>query len=85
MKQKQVYTQSNKYFKSSWIIYTYHLYIENVVWVSTNRMTLKRRAGKKEKLLELLMTPTKVLFKKFDIMNIRNISLRQVLNFMDQL
>ena len=48
-------------------------------------MTLKRRAGKKEKLLELLMTPTKVLFKKFDIMNIRKISLRQVLNFMDQL
>lgn len=80
-----MYTQSNKYFKSSWIIYTYHLYIENVVWVSTNRMTLKRRAGKKEKLLELLMTPTKVLFKKFDIMNIRKISLRQVLNFMDQL
>lgn len=80
-----MYTQSNKYFKSSWIIYTYHLYIENVVWVSTNRMTLKRRAGKKEKLLELLMTPTKVLFKKFDIINIRKISLRQVLNFMDQL
>ena len=80
-----MYTQSNKYFKSSWIIYTYHLYIENVVWVSANRMTLKRRAGKKEKLLELLMTPTKVLFKKFDIMNIRKISLRQVLNFMDQL
>lgn len=80
-----MYTQSNKYFKSSWIIYTYHLYIENVVWVSTNRMTLKRRAGKKEKLLELLMTPTKVPFKKFDIMNIRKISLRQVLNFMDQL
>ena len=80
-----MYTQSNKSFKSSWIIYTYHLYIENVVWVSTNRMTLKRRAGKKEKLLELLMTPTKVLFKKFDIMNIRKISLRQVLNFMDQL
>ena len=25
-----------------------HLYIENVVWVSTNRITLKRRAGKKE-------------------------------------